>query len=588
MKKQSRFITDFFGVIRSFYRNEQGVYSIMIAVLSFVILALVALAVDGSGLYLDKARFSQGIEQAGLALIAENNEFRERGRSHFDVKRQNPTLKTKEAKDIPEEELREAQHKRNQELIEGIARYYYHPATYFKDPSNKKINDEYQYSCKRLLNSEGKLTRNISCEISGSFERPSWLYFGKSYEAKLTFGEYVNIQSDKIYLQKNISDIVPIDVVLVTDFSGSMLHQIEKKVNDNRKKNQQAPKAPSKIEILREVVQTISNEALGDDENESVNKINPSIHKQNRIRFVGFAAGAKQFDKYDKNPDKCYLPYAFKPINPTVEQLTTEVFGGKLHWTDPLSQEDAALIKVGIDAINVENIDIPETIKRIEGFSGTKQAYDFTINHQYWHCITDLLHSKVIAPSALPTTSNWYGYGKAKRLTRDFVRITPGGNTLISSGVIIGANLLMDVNGANEAKPNVAQMNTRRVLLILSDGVDEFGLGFALNNSLRNFYPKSEYEDKSPGISEKLVEEGMCDKIIEKLNALQDPHYETEPPRIGFIAFGYIGKHEGASEYWKKCVKEHYYVANNKEQLLDAFRQIIGLSEEVGHVVEKQ
>ena len=33
---------------------------------------------------------------------------------------------------------------------------------------------------------------------------------------------------------------------------------------------------------------------------------------------------------------------------------------------------------------------------------------------------------------------------------------------------------------------------------------------------------------------------------------------------------------------WKKCVDDYYYVVKNKQQLLDAFNEILGLQEELG------
>ena len=33
---------------------------------------------------------------------------------------------------------------------------------------------------------------------------------------------------------------------------------------------------------------------------------------------------------------------------------------------------------------------------------------------------------------------------------------------------------------------------------------------------------------------------------------------------------------------WKKCVDDYYYVVRNKQQLLDAFGEILGIQEELG------
>ena len=59
--------------LRDFYQNEQGVYSVLTAGVGFVLLSVIALTVDGSGMLLDKARLAQGVEQGALALAAEAN-----------------------------------------------------------------------------------------------------------------------------------------------------------------------------------------------------------------------------------------------------------------------------------------------------------------------------------------------------------------------------------------------------------------------------------------------------------------------------------------------------------------------------------
>lgn len=49
----------------------------MTALLAFPLLVLIGFTVDGTGVVLDKARLAQGMDQAALALVAENNDYRE-------------------------------------------------------------------------------------------------------------------------------------------------------------------------------------------------------------------------------------------------------------------------------------------------------------------------------------------------------------------------------------------------------------------------------------------------------------------------------------------------------------------------------
>lgn len=133
-------IKNYTALLRRFYHNERGAYTVMMAIMSFALLGIVALTVDGSGMLLDKARFSQGIEQAGLALMAENN-YSRTNKEHEDVLRQTVTEDELGSKT----KLKVQKEKRDQELIRGIVRHYYYPSTYFKD--SKDIKDNYKPIC---------------------------------------------------------------------------------------------------------------------------------------------------------------------------------------------------------------------------------------------------------------------------------------------------------------------------------------------------------------------------------------------------------------------------------------------------------
>ncbi|WP_231118525.1 TadE/TadG family type IV pilus assembly protein [Pasteurella multocida] len=79
--------TSFFKIVKKFYRDEKGVYLVITALLTFPLLVLTAFTVESTGLLLDKARLSQGMDQAALALIAENNKYRD-NKKHSEVTRQ--------------------------------------------------------------------------------------------------------------------------------------------------------------------------------------------------------------------------------------------------------------------------------------------------------------------------------------------------------------------------------------------------------------------------------------------------------------------------------------------------------------------
>ena len=134
----------------------------------------------------------------------------------------------------------------------------------------------------------------------------------------------------------------------------------------------------------------------------------------------------------------------------------------------------------------------------------------------------------------------------------------PGGWTLSSSGLLVGANLMVNTN--KDALPSKIRTNTQRIILVLSDGVDT-----AL-----------------PTLTGELLDAGMCPKIREKLDSLQDKNYRQLPTKIAFVIFGYR-QSAAQKASWERCVgKGNYFIADNEEQLLKAFKQIIGFEEEVG------
>lgn len=525
-------IKNYTALLRRFYRNERGAYTVMMAIMSFALLGIVALTVDGSGMLLDKARFSQGIEQAGLALMAENNDFRNTNQRHEDVLRQ---IVTKEGLSY-DEKLKEQKKERNLELIRGIVRHYYYPSTYFKD--SKDIKDDYDPICGKLKGPNGEQLKSIACEISGKFERPSWLYLGKNNG--LSFAETTTINANKIYVQKNLDEIIPIDLMLVTDLSGSMNDD----VNGRRY-------GTAKIDILRDVVASIAKELL-EQNNTEEGKI---ISKYNRIGFTSFAFGAQQ----QSNSAKCYLPYEIKKN----VRLDGYNYGrnNSISYTELLSYVGGSYqsyfyltLAEHFDAL----VDYDKTIESIDSFNGKDSDYLMNFNKNSW-CLGNA--------TRINSTYIWAKKNESANLISRFNWVPATGATLSSSGLLIGANLLMNTNPDEEAQPSKLGANTQRIILVLSDGADQISNA---NSSLN--------------ITSNLINQGMCEKIKSKLDSLQDKTYLEQPTRIGFVAFGY-GPSGTQKAAWEKCVGKYYYVANNKEELLESFRKIIGLVEEVGHSI---
>ncbi|TDQ57629.1 tight adherence protein G [Mesocricetibacter intestinalis] len=522
MKKGFYFTAACYRAWRQFYKNERGVYTVLMGLLGFVLIGLVALAVDGSGLLLDKARFVQGMEQAALALVAENNANRET-KEHSDIKRQSdPNRKLN---------LSERQDKRNKELIAGITRVYYLGNTY--RPGNSKVKDDYQYQCDFVLRNDGTEGRSVACEVAGSFDRPSWLYLK---DAPLSFEKTNKISSGAIYAQKNRDDVAPLDLMLVSDFTGSM------RFNVNGGKD-----GKSKIDILKSVVRNLSDDLLDEKKAEREGR---AISPYNRIGFTAFAFGAQQ-----DSSSYCDLPYLLLPRSKRPGNVADSDLR-EYARSSAAGQYGPYLLE--------KSIDYRATIENIDKFSGKTISYPLSIPKG----------DRCLFNDNRATTRYWYGQKDLNSLKNTFSSLSVNGATLASSGILVGANYLMDVNTDPKAQPSELKTNTQRILLILSDGKDE------LNASATKDYGEL-------SITPKLIEGGMCSKIQKKLDSLQDPKYAQRRSRVAFVAFGYPpeGRQRDA---WLQCVGKHYYRADNEKELLDAFRRIIGLEEEVGHSLNKK
>ncbi len=200
--------------------------------------------------------------------------------------------------------------------------------------------------------------------------------------------------------------------------------------------------------------------------------------------------------------------------------------------------------------------DVNTTVKDISTFDGKDRSYELSYARNPL-CLG--------ASKELSTTQLWFTQ-QNRGIHREFKKIYPQGWTSVTSGTLIGANLLMDYNKDPNAQPRKLGTNTRRVLLVLSDG-----------------------EDNAPTSTTllELINAGMCERIKERLDSLQvnDPDKNLTPlsTRMGFVALGYTPV-KSQADAWKKCVgQENYYEdVKSKDSLLEAFKQIIGVENEVG------
>ncbi|WP_122032107.1 TadE/TadG family type IV pilus assembly protein [Aliivibrio sp. EL58] len=136
---------------------------------------------------------------------------------------------------------------------------------------------------------------------------------------------------------------------------------------------------------------------------------------------------------------------------------------------------------------------------------------------------------------------------------RELSGFSPYGGTASYSGIIRGAQLLKEGT------------NTRRLLIILSDGEDG-GPGHDSPN-VKEF-------------SNQLVDAGMCDKVREGLEEDKTPDDRDIKAQIVAIGFDY---NANANQALKNCVGEdNLYKAENADEIKDKILELI--SEEVGHL----
>ncbi|MGC6377660.1 pilus assembly protein TadG-related protein [Bisgaard Taxon 45] len=568
-----------YNSIRKFYKNELGVYTVMTALLAFPLLALIGFTVDGTGVVLDKARLAQGMDQAALALVAENNGYRE-NKKHGDVDRQVVSPQDKEK--FGGNEFMAKQEKRNQELIQGIAKLYLR-----SENANASsdvpitIDKPFHYSCEELdlpTGNEYARRKPIVCEVQGGVNRKFWLPVSESLvsEDKLK-KDRVRLESDTSYAIKEKGIVIPVELMLVSDFSGSMNNYLQDKNGRSLGK--------TKITILREVVSEISKILLPENTVEGVSPFN-------RIGFTTFSGGVRQKDE----TQNCVLPYEGK-VSQTSKRLTIRywVTSNKAPWkrngerwersdvsfdehykdyyekfysttckgtgNARTCQIDANPKKVMDRALSINDwttvrelfnhyMDVNGTLAQISQFNGQNRSYDMVFTDEE-RCLGGNIGTR--------TTRAWFDQ-KNKNIARELNSVRPSGWTSASSGLLVGANIMMDENKNPNAKPSKLGTNIQRVILVLSDGEDNWPTYSTLTTLLNN---------------------GMCDKIRQQLGKLQDPSLRELPGRIAFVAFGYSPPASQVTA-WKKCVGDQYYTAYSKEELLDSFKQIIGFEEEVG------
>lgn len=510
-------------------------------------------------------------------LVAENNQFRRN--PHEDVKKQYVTTEEEQKHGS---KLNAQKDKRNLEMVHGMVKVYLRSEGKNKEDEELPITipDPFQYECKQIISANnGKIAakKSVSCMVHGDVHRKFWLPLSEKLVKPQTKNGRLSISSGLSFAAKENSLTTPIDLMLVSDFSKSMLWEVGQKEKDERGYELPQGQYPNrKIDILRDVVKDISEMLLPQ-------KVTENVSPYNRMGFTTFAAGARQ----ESNREKCVLPYylnegkkrlfvkkvildrndsahyfqyIYRDIMPNPDDCPTSYYVG----TNNICQieiEPKKLLKkaleIGdwntINRIFDSYLDIRKTLSDINNFDGRNRYYEFQFIDERF-CLGD--------NRGKATTQAWFDKNKSD-IYSALKDITPKGGTAVTSGLIIGANIMMDNNKMPNAQPDKLQTNTQRIILVLSDGTDN---------------------QPSQNTLVRLINAGLCEQIKGKIDSLQDRNYHKLSTRIAFVAFGYNPPEEQVTA-WKKCVGSYYYEAKNKRELLDSFKQIISLDEEVGHSV---
>ncbi|AJI96289.1 von Willebrand factor type A domain protein [Yersinia ruckeri] len=297
-----------------------------------------------------------------------------------------------------------------------------------------------------------------------------------------------------------IKNIPAMDVVFVTDFSASMSEDFQ---------NPDDPKILSKLDELKRIFFKIANDIY-------------TANKDSTISFSPFSWGTKSADN-----KKCSLHFMPKEKNKIYPIPSNEIERN----TD--AHQEKHMIAI------TENIDYLATIENI----GT--------NNEKIVIPLDHVNDELCLYS-----SNAYPISLAKDIDDLNVikTMNEGGSTLVSSGIMQGADLLMD------------GVNHNKLMIILSDGHDYPTTAVVHDKTITS--AKEVRADVD--ISRQLVQHGMCKKIRETIG------------RIVFIGIGYNPSANHYINWAEDCVDtENFYMAMNTKELEDSIRSAL-VSDKVG------
>ncbi|QLB18792.1 tight adherence protein G [Mannheimia granulomatis] len=536
---------------KRFIQDESGVYTIMGGLLALPILALIFVSLEGAAIIQDKARLADSLEQAVLALTAENNS----GRKATDYKLSGGNTNNDGFN------MHSEVGKRDHQITKTFVKVYL-PQT-----NEEKMQLTPVCTTKHETNKKGHTSSSeVTCTVAGNIDHLSW--FPLTVGNITVIPQNVSVASESKAFKKNSFNI-PIDLMVVTDLSGSMRYDL----TNTREVNN----GSSKLGILKSVLEELAAKSL----------FSPESNDNNRIAVAPFALGAQYSD------NQCILPFVLK--NDQIYSYRRAYYTSSESMKKSITNYLSGYYRHEIDRIKFAHslaylVDIKKTIESI----GKEYPKDPIIFNKNKLCLGERNRN----------SHKWYNKNESSQFFTLVEGLHAEGSTLVSSGLLTAATIMLKEKSRTEELGE----QTKRVILVLSDGNDELTAGdkgtpftqysritenFLLGqeevtqkaNNNQDFYDKDRryvgslplyFKDET---QRRKLSLNACDQIREKLNQ----HNRDQNTKIVFVEFGYSSKSRNA---WEKCVgKNNYYSANNRESLLNSFKQAIGETDDIGRSI---
>ncbi|QHB33975.1 VWA domain-containing protein [Yersinia canariae] len=435
----------------SFIKNESGAILLSFIILLPILIGLILLSLELSFLIQKKAKLSDAIEQATLALTVGNH-------------------------DIPDA----IQAQKNNDLVSYYAKAYL-PSEKFSTPIIE-INNNLSH---------------LEYDVNITMNYPA--YFFKN--TIITRANNNIIATDSGSAKKHLAKrSEPTDIVFVVDYSGSMEDSFE-----------HSKSTESKIDVLRKIFINLNDKIKN---NNDINILGfvpfswgskiiegdktfchypfvPKKYRSNGDYLRQYtASGLNKFQGLENL--KNILDIEYGELSQEEEDIKAVTDAIKENIVDDKQLSEAIKFLYSATSINrllsifeiiADNIDYDKTIKSI-----TQKTE--TINIPMSDVLNNGLCLRNINTHIIDRSN------MNNSILLDALNFDVNGGTLISSGILAGNNIFKQVNNEHE-----------KIMIILSDGDD--------SNHIHSDLPDSYENKNYFNITKKLIEKGMCDRIRE-------------------------------------------------------------------------